>query len=128
MKKDSLFLTVFCILMLLICTPALADSSPVTSEPLQTEQIQSIAPVTSPESKEPQIVINQPASSEILMAQSSDEEDDYMDYEEGEEDLLNVLTIQQRGISSRSSLSTAERLQLEQRVNLNLALGGSWEN
>ena len=49
-------------------------------------------------------------------------------YEEGEEDLLNVLTIQQRGISSRSTLSTAERLQLEQRVNLNLALGGSWEN
>ncbi|MGI9320852.1 MAG: TolC family protein, partial [Thiogranum sp.] len=49
-------------------------------------------------------------------------------YEEGEEDLLNVLTIQQRGISSRSSLSIAERLQLEQRVNLNLALGGSWEN
>ena len=49
-------------------------------------------------------------------------------YEEGEEDLLNVLTIQQRGISSRSSLSIAERLLLEQRVNLNLALGGSWEN
>ncbi|MGI9265314.1 MAG: efflux transporter outer membrane subunit [Gammaproteobacteria bacterium] len=49
-------------------------------------------------------------------------------YEEGEEDLLNVLTIQQRGISSRSSLSIAERLLLEQRLNLNLALGGSWEN
>ena len=49
-------------------------------------------------------------------------------YEEGEEGLLNVLTIQQRGISSRSSLSIAERLLLEQRVNLNLALGGSWEN
>ena len=49
-------------------------------------------------------------------------------YEEGEEALLNVLTIQQRGISSRSSLSIAERLLLEQRVNLNLALGGGWEN
>jgi NodT family efflux transporter outer membrane factor (OMF) lipoprotein len=49
-------------------------------------------------------------------------------YEEGEEDLLNLLTIQQRGISSRSSLSIAERLQLEQRVNLNLALGGSWQD
>ena len=47
-------------------------------------------------------------------------------YDEGEEDLLNVLTIQQRGISARSSLSSAERLLLEQRVNLNLALGGSW--
>ena len=49
-------------------------------------------------------------------------------YEEGEEDLLNVLTIQQRGISARSSLSSAERLLLEQRVNLNLALGGSWDS
>ncbi len=49
-------------------------------------------------------------------------------YQEGEEDLLTVLTIQQRVISARSSLSIAERLQLEQRVNLNLALGGSWED
>ena len=49
-------------------------------------------------------------------------------YEEGEEDLLSLLTIQQRGISTRSSLSIAERLQLEQHVNLNLALGGSWQN
>ena len=49
-------------------------------------------------------------------------------YDEGEEDLLNVLTIQQRVISARSSLSTAERLLLEQRVNLSLALGGSWAN
>ncbi len=49
-------------------------------------------------------------------------------YEEGEEDLLSVLTIQQRAISARSALSTMERLLLEQRVNLNLALGGSWQN
>ena len=49
-------------------------------------------------------------------------------YDEGEEDLLNVLTIQQRVIGARNSLSIAERLLLEQRVNLNLALGGSWEN
>ena len=49
-------------------------------------------------------------------------------YDEGEEDLLNVLTIQQRVISARSSLSIAERLLLEQRVNLSLALGGSWTN
>ena len=49
-------------------------------------------------------------------------------YEEGEEELLNVLTIQQRVIGAQSSLSTAQRLLLEQRVNLNLALGGSWEN
>ena len=49
-------------------------------------------------------------------------------YDEGEEDLLSVLTIQQRVIGAKSSLSSAERLLLEQRVNLNLALGGSWEN
>lgn len=49
-------------------------------------------------------------------------------YEEGEEELLNVLTIQQRVISSMSSLSSVQRLLLEQRVNLNLALGGSWES
>ena len=49
-------------------------------------------------------------------------------YEEGEEELLNVLVIQQRSINSKSSLSIAERLLLEQRINLNLALGGSWEN
>ena len=47
-------------------------------------------------------------------------------YDEGEEDLLSVLTIQRRAIGARSTLSTAERLLLEQRVNLNLALGGSW--
>lgn len=49
-------------------------------------------------------------------------------YDEGEEDLLSVLTIQQRVISARSSLSSVQRLLLEQRVNLNLALGGSWED
>ncbi|MFW2437801.1 MAG: efflux transporter outer membrane subunit [Arenicellales bacterium] len=49
-------------------------------------------------------------------------------YDEGEEDLLSVLTIQQRVTGAKSSLSSAERLLLEQRVNLNLALGGSWEN
>ena len=47
-------------------------------------------------------------------------------YEEGEEELLNVLTIQQRVIGANSSLSSVQRLLLEQRVNLNLALGGSW--
>ena len=49
-------------------------------------------------------------------------------YDEGEEDLLSVLTIQQRVIGGRSSLSSVERLLLEQRVNLNLALGGSWDD
>ena len=49
-------------------------------------------------------------------------------YDEGEADLLSVVTIQQRVVSAKSSLSSAERLLLEQRINLNLALGGSWEN
>ena len=49
-------------------------------------------------------------------------------YEEGEEELLNVLSIQQRVIGAKSSLSSVERLLLEQRVNLNLALGGSWND
>ena len=48
-------------------------------------------------------------------------------YEEGEEDLLSVLTIQQRVISAKSALSSVERLLLEQRINLNLSLGGSWD-
>ncbi len=48
-------------------------------------------------------------------------------YEEGEEDLLSVLIIQQRVIRAKSTLSSVERLLLEQRVNFNLALGGSWE-
>ena len=48
-------------------------------------------------------------------------------YDEGEEDLLSLLTIQQRVIGARSSLSSVERLLLEQRVNLHLALGGGWE-
>jgi len=49
-------------------------------------------------------------------------------YDEGEEELLSVLTIQQRVIGAKSSLSGVERLLLEQRVNLNLAIGGGWAN
>ncbi len=49
-------------------------------------------------------------------------------YDEGEEDLLSVLIIQQRVIRAKSALSSVNRLLLEQRVNLNLALGGSWES
>jgi len=48
-------------------------------------------------------------------------------YKEGETSLLDLLSIQQRVISTRSSLSSVQRLLLEQRVNLNLTLGGSWE-
>lgn len=48
-------------------------------------------------------------------------------YKEGETSLIDLLTIQQRVIGTRSSLSSVQRLLLQQRVNLNLALGGSWD-
>ncbi len=48
-------------------------------------------------------------------------------YKEGETSLIDLLTIQQRVISTRSTLSSLQRLLLQQRVNLHLALGGSWE-
>ncbi len=48
-------------------------------------------------------------------------------YREGETSLIDLLTIQQRVIGTRSSLSSVQRLLLQQRVNLNLALGGSWK-
>lgn len=48
-------------------------------------------------------------------------------YDEGETDLLDVLTIQQRVFSSDADLVTIERARLEEWVGLNLALGGDWE-
>lgn len=48
-------------------------------------------------------------------------------HNEGETDLLDVLTIQQRVFNADSNLVTIEHARLEQWVNLNLALGGSWE-
>lgn len=48
-------------------------------------------------------------------------------YDEGETDLIDVLSIQQRVFATESNLVSVERLRLEQRVNLNLALGGSWD-
>lgn len=47
-------------------------------------------------------------------------------YREGETSLVDLLSIQQRLIGSRSSLIAVQRLLLQQRVNLNLALGGGW--
>lgn len=47
-------------------------------------------------------------------------------YTEGEINLLDVLSIQQRLISAQSNLATVNRLLLDQRVNLYLALGGDW--
>jgi outer membrane protein TolC len=48
-------------------------------------------------------------------------------YEEGETDLLDVLTIQQRVLSSEGDVVSVERARLDEWVALNLALGGSWD-
>lgn len=47
-------------------------------------------------------------------------------YREGEIDLLDTLQIQQQAISAESNLLTIKETQLEQRINLYMALGGSW--
>lgn len=47
-------------------------------------------------------------------------------YNEGETDLIDVLTIQQRVFSAESNLVSAERARLDEWIDLNLALGGSW--
>ncbi len=47
-------------------------------------------------------------------------------YNEGETDLIDVLTIQQRVFSTQSNLTSVQRSLLQQRVDLNLALGGDW--
>lgn len=48
-------------------------------------------------------------------------------YNEGETDLIDVLSIQQRVFGAESNLASVQRLILDQRVGLNLALGGSWK-
>ena len=48
-------------------------------------------------------------------------------YREGDVELLEVLLIQRQVFGAESSLLGVERARLEQWVNLNLALGGSWE-
>ena len=49
-------------------------------------------------------------------------------YNAGESELLDVLSIQQRVVGAQRSLSSIKRLLLEQRINLNLALGGDWKS
>lgn len=48
-------------------------------------------------------------------------------YEAGETALLDLMQIQQGLVSAKSNLATVQRLAIAQRVNLNLALGGSWK-
>ena len=50
-----------------------------------------------------------------------------LQYEEGETDLLSVLTIQQRVFSADADLVRVERARLDEWVGLNLAIGGSWQ-
>lgn len=47
-------------------------------------------------------------------------------FDEGESDLLDVLSIQQRLFSSEANQISIERAQLDQVVALNLAMGGDW--
>lgn len=48
-------------------------------------------------------------------------------YEEGETNLLDVLTVQSNTLAADSNLVAARRQQLDEWINLNLALGGSWD-
>ena len=47
-------------------------------------------------------------------------------YREGEVELIDVLNIQQRLTDADSKIIALKRAQLEQRINLYLALGGEW--
>lgn len=50
-----------------------------------------------------------------------------LQFQEGEISLVDVLTIQQRVFTARRNALAIERAKLSQWVDLNLALGGSWE-
>ncbi|MEO0883471.1 MAG: TolC family protein [Pseudomonadota bacterium] len=47
-------------------------------------------------------------------------------YDEGETDLLSVLQLQEAAFGAQSTVLTVNRLELDQYVDLNLALGGNW--
>ena len=49
-------------------------------------------------------------------------------YNEGESGLLDKLLIQQQAIAAKSNLLAIQRSQLEQRINLYMALGGDWQS
>ena len=50
-----------------------------------------------------------------------------LQYNEGEIDLLSVLQLEQSAFGARSNLLILQRLELDQYLDLNLALGGDWE-
>lgn len=50
-----------------------------------------------------------------------------LQYKEGEIDLIDVLSVQQRVFGAESSLISLKRAQLNQYVEISLALGGDWD-
>ena len=66
------------------------------------------------------------ALSEVLIQSNKAYRIAELRYSEGEIELLDTLSIQQQAISAESNLLSIKRVQLEQRINLYLALGGSW--
>ena len=69
---------------------------------------------------------------ETALAESAEEANKALNiarirYNEGETDLLDVLTIQQRVFTADSNVVSIERERLDEWVTLNLALGGDWE-
>ena len=51
-----------------------------------------------------------------------------LQYDVGEIDLLSVLQLEQAAFGARSNLVTLRRLELDQYIDLNLALGGDWSS
>ncbi|MEM9572865.1 MAG: TolC family protein [Pseudomonadota bacterium] len=68
----------------------------------------------------------------VFLEQASEASDEalrlaQLQYEVGEIDLLSVLQLQQAAFGARSNLVTLQRLELDQYIDLNLALGGDWQ-
>ena len=62
----------------------------------------------------------------VRLAQEADQSA-RADYAQGLGDLLTVLTAQTRLLQTRAQRITVQRLRLENRVNLHLALGGDYQ-
>jgi outer membrane protein TolC len=48
-------------------------------------------------------------------------------FDEGDMDLFDLLSVEQRTFDRRVELTSVQRALLDQRVNLYLSLGGSWK-
>ena len=69
----------------------------------------------------------------VFLEQASEASDEalrlaQLQYDVGEIDLLSVLQLQQAAFGARSNLLTLRRLELDQYIDLNLALGGDWQS